>query len=272
MLPRFKQAIKENEKLKRLALWASRIAAAWGGIMNFSSVTRSARFIRDWRAFCHAGGEGRVLDWHPCLYDQTSTTGIDAHYFYQAVWLFRQIIDRKVPSHVDIGSQVNLVGLLSTVTRVTFLDIRPLVLTLPGYNGLGASLIALPFADNTVQSLSSLHVIEHIGLGRYGDPIDPEGACKAAREITRVLAPGGYAYISVPIGRARVQFNGQRVFGVHEVLTMFPGLQLTTMAMVDARGRYKEEVAPETADIGEAGAGADCGLGMFLFRKADLVR
>ena len=159
--------------------------------------------------------------------------------------------------------------MLSTVSHVTFLDIRPLVLSLPGYSGVGASLVALPFPDNSVRSLSSLHVIEHIGLGRYGDPIDPKGAYKAAREIVRVVAPGGYAYVSVPIGRTRVQFNGQRVFSPHDVVDMFYGLELISMAMVDARGRYQEEVTPKFADISEEGAGADCGLGMFLFQKPD---
>lgn len=262
-----KQSIKENATLKRLALWSVRLAGACGGIANVCGIARYIRFIREWRQFRHAGGVADVLDWHPCLYDRTLTTGIDAHYFYQAVWAFRQIVAQNIRHHIDIGSQVNLVGLLSVVTRVTFLDIRPLVLTLPGYSGVGASLVALPFADGTVDSLSSLHVIEHIGLGRYGDPVDPQGTSKAAMEITRVMAPGGCAYISVPIGRTRVQFNGQRVFAANDVVAMFSGLQLVTMAMVDARGRYREDVKPGDADIGDVGAGSDCGLGLFLFRK-----
>jgi SAM-dependent methyltransferase len=168
---------------------------------------------------------------------------------------------------VDLGSQVILVGLLSAVTHVAFLDIRPLILSLRNYTGLGGLITALPFRNDSVASLSSLHVIEHIGLGRYGDPIDPDGSVKAAREIVRVLAPGGCAYISVPIGRSRVQFNGQRVFVATDVVRLFDGLELVEMAMVDASGRFYDEVKPESADIDEAGQGSDFGLGVFCFQK-----
>jgi SAM-dependent methyltransferase len=263
----FKQAIKGNARLKRLVLWGMRITSPLGDIIKFSVISRYPRFICEWQQFRHAGGEARALDWYPCLYDRTEATNIDAHYFYQAVWAFRNILKQKVRSHVDIGSQVNFVGLLTTITCVTFLDIRPLVLAIPNYGGLAASLDALPFRDCTVHSLSSLHVIEHIGLGRYGDPIDPQGPRKAAREIVRVLVPGGRAYISVPIGRPRVQFNGQRVFSVTDILGLMHGLDLIEMAMVDASGMFREDVAPESVHISEVGNGSDFGLGLFCFQK-----
>ena len=262
-----KQAIKGNVRLKRFVLWGTRVTSPLGDIMRLSAVSRYARFIFEWQQFRHAGGEAGVLDWYPCLYDRTAATNIDAHYFYQALWAFRAILKRNVHSHVDIGSQVNFVGLLTTVTCVTFLDIRPLVLAIPNYGGLAASLNALPFRDGTVHSLSSLHVIEHIGLGRYGDPVDPQGSLKAAREIVRVLAPGGRAYISVPIGRPRVQFNGQRVFSVASIFKLLQGLDLIEMAMVDASGMFRDDVKPELVDISEDGHGSDFGLGLFCFQK-----
>jgi SAM-dependent methyltransferase len=267
MLQWFKQATKGNARLKRFALWGARVTSPLGDIMKLSAVSRYARFISEWQQFRHAGGEAGVLDWYPCLYDRTAATNIDAHYFYQAVWAFRKILKQNVRSHVDIGSQVNFVGLLTTVTSVTFLDIRPLILAIPNYRGLAASLDALPFRDGTVHSLSSLHVIEHIGLGRYGDPIDPQGPLKAVREVVRVLASGGRAYISVPIGRPRVQFNGQRVFSVTDVLSLMHGLDLIEMAMVDASGKFRDDVTPESVHISEVGHGSDFGLGLFCFQK-----
>ena len=231
-------------------------------------MTSYARFIRDWGRFKSAGGIARIGDFWPCLFDRTSKSGIDTHYFYQSLWTFKKILDAKTPDHIDIGSQVGLVGLLTAITRVTFLDIRPLAIDIPNYVGLAASIESLPFQDGAVSSLSSLHVIEHIGLGRYGDPIDPNGSIKAAREIVRVLARGGRAYISVPIGRSRVQFNGQRVFSVADALALFTGLDVIEMAMVDASGQFHDDVKPESADISEVGQGSDFGLGLFVFEKA----
>jgi SAM-dependent methyltransferase len=224
-------------------------------------------FIRDWWAYRRAGGVAHFLDWYPCLEDRTATTHVDRHYLYQAIWAFQKIVETVPPEHVDIGSDVKFVGMLTAVTNVRFVDIRPLDLSVRNYRGISGSLLALPFTDESLSSVSSLHVIEHVGLGRYGDPVDPRGSLKAAREIVRVLARGGTAYVSVPIGRSRVQFNGQRVFAVREVLDMFEGLRLKEMAIVEADGRYKESVTVADVVVDDAGAGGDCVLGMFRFQK-----
>src|SRR5207253_10606962 len=70
-------------------------------------------------------------------------------------------------------------------------------------------LLSLPFADRSVESLSCLHVAEHVGLGRYGDELDPEGTVKAARELQRVVAPAGRLYFALPVGRPRTEFRSE---------------------------------------------------------------
>ncbi len=267
MLASLKAHIKRTPALKRPALTAMRMFDALSWRLNPGNLVRYAAFFRDRRRFIRAGGKAGMLDLYPCLLDNTSRTGIDSHYFYQSLWAFRLILDSRTPRHVDIASDVNFVGLLTTITAVVFVDIRPLFLSIPNYLGVGASITSLPFPDNSVESLSCMHVIEHIGLGRYGDPIDPLGPEKACREITRVLKPGGTAYISVPIGRARVSFNGLRVFGPAEVAKLFPGLELSDMSIVNVPGNFVTGVRPETADLQETAGGLDFGLGLFHFRK-----
>src|SRR2546430_12288402 len=53
------------------------------------------------------------------------------------------------------------------------------------------TLFRSPFGDLELSSVSCLHVAEHIGLGRYGDAIDPLGTRKAIGELARVLAVDG---------------------------------------------------------------------------------
>jgi SAM-dependent methyltransferase len=260
--------VKRHPGLKRAALALSRLSAPALSPLRPSALLRYPGFIAERRRYLAAGGDAPWLDSWPCLFDRSSTSGIDAHYFHQAVWAARQIAARRPPSHVDIGSDTLYVGMLTALTRVTFVDIRPLELHIADYTGVNGSILDLPFADASVQSLSCLHVIEHIGLGRYGDPLDPQGSVKAAREIVRVLAPGGHAYVSMPIGRARVQFNGQRVFDPREVPGMFDGLVLDTFAVVDATGTFIERADPQRVDLREAQSGADSGLGMFAFTRA----
>jgi SAM-dependent methyltransferase len=186
-------------------------------------------YFRDWRRYSQMEGAEsiRLADTYPCLFDKTSGTGIDSHYFYQHVWAMEKIIACKPALHVDIGSNVDFVGLLSTITKVQFVDIRPMqVNNLPNLESKYGSILELPYEDNSLESGSCQHVAEHIGLGRYGDPLDPLGTRKAAAELARCLKPGGSLYFSLPVGKPKLQFNAHRVHSPRQILEYFKDLKL----------------------------------------------
>lgn len=158
----------------------------------------------------------------PCIYDKTDTTQIEPTYFYQDAWAFEHIVKRRSSFHVDIGSHHKYVALLSKVVPVTMVDIRPLSLPLDSLNFREGSILNLPYDSGSVPSVSSLCVIEHIGLGRYGDPLDPDGTEKALEELKRIVAPGGDLYISVPIDdENRTYFNAHRAFAEEYLVERF---------------------------------------------------
>jgi SAM-dependent methyltransferase len=200
-------------------------------------------FLRDLRNYRRLGGEAPLRDLSPRLYDKTDITPLDAYYFYQDTWLAGKVFNSKPPYHVDVGSTALLVGILSKFTQVCSVDIRPLPVSLPNLQVKRGSVLALPFEDSILLSLSSLCVIEHIGLGRYGDPIDPLGTEKAIAELCRVLAPGGNLYVSVPLEKSsRVQFNAHRVFCPDAFLNKFTGLDLIEVAFVQPDGIHNLDV------------------------------
>ncbi|MEQ1599423.1 MAG: DUF268 domain-containing protein [Methylotenera sp.] len=227
---------------------------------------RYIRFFSDWRKYQSSGGNARFLNFYPCLHDKTSQTKFDPQYFYQAAWAASEIYRSHPLIHVDVASDVKFVGVLSAITKVKFVDIRPLEANLRNLECISGSILELPFKSESVESLSTLHVIEHIGLGRYGDPIDPNGAQKASKELIRVLSVGGHLYLSIPIGSPRVQFNGLRTFSPLEVLELFKDLKLITAAYVDNHGKYYENVDITTVEFDEK-RGADFALGCFMFLK-----
>jgi len=240
--------------------------ARWAGtVFNLRGIWalgKIPRYVSDWMRFTRASRiPVRFRDSYPCLADATAKTPFDAHYFFQGAWLARKLFQRHPPQHIDIGSDVNVVGVMSAFVDTIFVDYRPLAVRLPGLENRQGDVLHLKFPSGSVDSLSCLHVIEHIGLGRYGDSIDAEGATKAAVELSRVLAPGGSLYLSVPIGHERVCFNAHRVFSPDSVVRLFPDLQLMDSAMVDDAGAFHEHVRPEAMTAREYGCG------MFHFVK-----
>lgn len=224
------------------------------------------RYFRDWRRYSALARTEmpRWKDSYPCLTDWTPSTPFDPHYFFQGAWLARQVAQRKPDLHVDIASSVLTVSVLSATVETLFVDYRPLQVRLPGLHSVTGTLLNLPFKDRSIASLSCLHVIEHVGLGRYGDPIDPEGSRKAVRELERVVAPGGRLYISVPVGRERVCFNGHRIFSPRTIRDWLGALALEKFALVDDEGRFDDGASDELLT---RGGSQDYGCGLFLFRR-----
>jgi len=230
-------------------------------IMNVLALLRYSSFISDLLAFRKLGGEAPARDWHPCLFDRTIETGVDWHYFYQAIWTLRKITDKKPIRHVDVGSDVKFVGMLTAVTDVGFVDIRPFRPEISRFEGMEGSILEMPFERDSLVSLSTLSVAEHIGLGRYGDPLDPDGTRKACTELSRVLAPGGDLYFGLPVGIPRVCFNAHRVHNPMDILQMFATMELVEFSVVDDAGHFFENVSP--SDYQQA----NFANGLFHFRK-----
>ena len=222
------------------------------------------RFFRDigrYRGLAENDERIFWVDTYPCLGDRLPHTPFDPHYLYQGAWLARRLAAERPAEHVDIGSSVMMVSVLSAMVPTVAVDFRPLKAELEGVRAIAGDITALPFADGSVASLSCLHVIEHIGLGRYGDPLDPRGSRRAAAELARVLHPGGRLYVSVPVGRERVCFNAHRVFAAERVPAMFPGCRLAAFSLVDDKGRFTRDASLAAA------ASLDYGCGMFELRK-----
>ena len=202
-----------------------------------------------------------IFDTQPCLLDSSITTPFDGHYFYQGAWLARLLSKKRPELHVDIGSSVMMISVLSAMVKTVFVDYRPLRVNLSGLESVGANITQLPFQDGSIVSLSCQHVIEHIGLGRYGDPIDPEGSIKAAKELERVLCRGGRLYLSLPVGRERVCFNAHRVYAPGAVTGFFKYMKLIEFSFVDDSGSFFER-----QNVVDA-CGSEYACGMYVFEK-----
>ena len=173
------------------------------------------------------------LRFYPCLNDCQQEQSAHDYYFYQDCWAARQVFREQPDWGVDVGSTVLLVGILSQFVKWISVDIRPIKSELEGLDCKAGSVLALPFKDNEVPCLTTMCVLEHIGLGRYGDPLNPNGTNEAVQEIRRVIAPGGIVIFSVPIGMEElVEFNANRRFRFQQALAFFRGWQLVDQCIL----------------------------------------
>lgn len=225
------------------------------------------RFVRGLSEYRSRAAEPfavRLRNLYPVFTDFGESAGTaSGHYFHQDLWAARLIYKRRPHRHVDVGSRIDgFVAHLLVFMEVDVVDVRPLPAAVRGLRflqGDGGKLEC--FADSSVDSISSLHAVEHFGLGRYGDPIDPDACFSAMRALARVLRPGGRLYFSVPIGAERVEFNAHRVFAPATVLDGFSSLRLASFAAVDDDGRMRSECKPEDF------SGANYACGLFEFTK-----
>lgn len=221
------------------------------------------RWFRQAREYAAMPG-AEPIDWaasYPQVHDDLPSSPYDPHYFFQDTWAAQRVAEFAPARHVDVGSRVDLVGFLTAITQVTFVDIRPLDVPVEGLTGVEGSVLAMPFEDRSLNSLSCLHVAEHIGLGRYGDPLDPEGTAKAMKELQRVLAPGGQLLFSGPVGRRRVAFNAHRIQPPSSVLAAFDELELLEFSGTDDSGEFRRFREPTEFEE------AAYALGLFRFQR-----
>ncbi len=223
-----------RERLKRVA-WVRLVVICARVFQNKYSLMARARglvsYFSDWRRYGRLPANPRfpvrMKDAYPRIHDKTSTTPVGAVYFYQDAWCAGRVFATKPERHYDIGSKAEMVGIISQFVPTTMIDIRPLTLSLPGLSFQKGDILNLPFADRSIASLSSICVLEHIGLGRYGDALDPFGSEKTVRELIRVLAPKGNLFITVPVDAVDlVYFNAHRAFTRATVMELFAELDL----------------------------------------------
>jgi SAM-dependent methyltransferase len=182
----------------------------------------------------------KISDFYPCIKDKTVKTAFDAHYIYHTAWAARKVKEINPLKHVDISSSLYFPGIVSAFIPINFYDYRPAELKLSGLTSKHADLTKLDFEDNSINSLSCMHTVEHIGLGRYGDPIDPNSDLKAISELKRVLAKNGSILFVVPVGKPKIEFNAHRIYSYEQISEYFKELELKEFSLITDSGNFIE--------------------------------
>ena len=196
-----------------------------------------------------------LKDFYPQIKDRTIKTNIDTHYIYHTSWAARKVKEINPAKHVDISSSLYFCGIISTFIPIDFYDYRPADLKLSNLTSKYADLNKLPFPDNSIYSLSCMHTVEHVGLGRYGDPIDPDGDLKAINELKRVLVKNGSLLFVVPVGQPKIEFDAHRIYSYEQILEYFQDLTLKEFSLITDNGDFIENSTKEKVQEQKYGCG-----------------
>ena len=227
-------------------------------------IGRFFSYIGEWNKFKSKNDKRfsvKASDLYPCLKDAITKTPFDHHYTYHPAWAARILAQTKPEYHVDISSILSFSTIVSAFVPVKFYDYRPAGLKLNNFESGFADLKQLSFSDSSIPSLSCMHTVEHIGLGRYGDEIDPQGDIKSINELKRVLKPGGDLLFVTPVGKPRIEFNAHRIYSLEQIKEYFSPLTLKEFSLIPDAGGLIENADP--ALVKEQTYGCGC----FWFKK-----
>jgi len=232
------------------------------------AVYRAPGYLMSWLEFRRQySGSMRLL---PCLHDRSEEAGaVKSEYFWQDLHVAREIFEAEPCRHVDIGSRIDgFVAHVASYREIEVFDIRPIENRIPNVTFhakdlMNPSSVPSEYCD----SVSCLHTLEHFGLGRYGDQIDVYGHVKGLQNIARILKTDGTLYLSVPIGRARVEFNANRVFDPVTLVDLVNefGLLLRDFVWFET-GRAARRAENISETLRQLAMRRYC-LGLFTFRK-----
>lgn len=226
------------------------------------------RYLRQKKEWLEKGG--KITRRYRILTDYADTAGAaKGHYYHQDLLVAGFIAQANPQRHIDIGSRIDgFVAHVASYRKIEVFDIRPLDESRHSNIKFVQKDLMDHNDDSITDSISCLHAIEHFGLGRYGDPIDPQGHLKGVENIVRMLKPGGTLYISFPIGFTdAVHFNAHRVFHPESIFE-WEGIkgqfELQRFDWVDATGEINMN-----ADVKDAVDGVKYGCGIYTFKKHD---
>ena len=235
---------------------------------QIKSLINIGKYIGDLRRFKILGGQVGIL--RPILTDYRSASGIaSGHYYHQDLLVAKLVHEASPSTHMDVGSRIDgFVAHVASYREIDVLDIRPLDsgahVNIKFVQG---DATCLPSKMNgRYDSVSCLHALEHFGLGRYSDTVDPDGHRKGFDSLCRLLSEDGHLYLSVPVsGSTRVEFNAHRVFEAGEPICWAKdkGLELVRFDMVDDNGDLHLEVGIESA------LDQRYGCGIYTFKRSN---
>ena len=231
------------------------------------------QYYNDYRNFKKQLGNSedfKITKLFPIIDDNKNQPKLSGGYYHQDHLIARKIFKNKLSNHLDVGSSLlGFVTHISCFREIDVIDIRPTTKKVKNINFKVMDFMKEPKSDffNFYDSISSLHAIEHFGLGRYGDDLDVNGHLKGIKNLTKLLKKNGTLYFSAPIGPQRIEFNAHRIFSISYLLKVFQkDFNIMSFSYVNDKGELFEDEKLNNEKI-KSNFNCNYGVGIFELKK-----
>ena len=253
---------KKNIYLRRFYIFILNFGIDLKKVLYLPSIIN---YIKDFIKFKKKGGKIRNI--YMCLEDfNKNSTEFKNQFFHSDLLISQKIFENNPTNHLDVGSRIDgLVSHLASFRSLDFADIRNV--DLKPHKNINYKKIDIGDENLVISkkyfSVSSIGVLGHIGLGRYGDKIDPNGHFKAFKNIANLTENLGVLYLMVPVGIEGTEFNSHRVFNASSIINYFININfdLIEFSFVDDLGElHLNTNFEDTKNLNFGG-------GIFILRK-----
>lgn len=170
---------------------------------------------------------------HPIVYDRDTVDSCVAkagrrelnYYGHTDAYLYDALLAYPIT-----GKEIGVIGsaspwyeavVLSFGGKPTSIDYNPIFTNHP----LLETMTVDEYENNPKQFdlLLSISTLEHTGLGRYGDPLNPDGDIEWMQQAKSMLKRGGLLILALPVGKDRLFWNAHRQYGEKRLKKLFDG-------------------------------------------------
>lgn len=159
------------------------------------------------------------------------------HYPETDQWLYQAIEKYSINNDnlLIIGSEEPCYeGIaLANGANVTMVEYQKIISRYPSLKTM--TVLKFEKSKKIFDSAISISSVEHSGLGRYGDELDPDGDLKSMKLLRDKLKIGGLCFLAVPMGKDQILWNAHRVYGRHRFPLLIDGWEIVeTFGLIDS--------------------------------------
>ena len=163
------------------------------------------------------------------------------------------IADKRPDNIVDFGSYRHFICGLAAAYNISTIDVRDRKPSTSLETVITADCTSVPMIeDDSYDLVLSQQLLQHPGLGRYGDALDPNGHIKTIEEWKRILKPGGHLLFSTTLNTVEeaLVWNCHRIYTQEALHKLCDGLEMISEVCCPRGGGEIQPIENATAEPG----------------------